>query len=1066
MTRSSNPNPIKPDPEPERITLRGLRKRLKEKLERLEELEAIVQPTITTMVEDNHNVARTMSDFAKPSLEGTCPSIMRPTIANNNFEIKPNTIQMIQQMVQFDGLPDEDPNAHIANFLEICDTFRINGVSEDAIRLRLFPFSLRDRAKMWLKSLPPGSITTWDSLAEKFLLKYFPPCKTAKLRNDISSFMQIDGESLYDTWERFKDLLRKCPHHGLPSWLQVQTFYNGLNIVTKQTIDAAAGGTLNSKTPEGAQALIEEMAMNNYQWHSSRNRPVKQAGVHQIDAMTSLAAQVEALSRKIDRMQMPVHAAQVSCELCGGAHLSHDCQVGNMFAPSEHVDYLGNQSKPQNNPYSNTYNPGWRNHPNFGWRNQNNAGPSGFQQFQQPQPPQEKKSDLEELMTKFISTSETRFQHTETALRNQKASIHNLENQIGHISKMLSERPQGSLPSNTEPNPREQVKAVTLRSGKTLATEPTVLITNKDVELKEEEDKEGKIDPSPVSNKKESEKAPVREYQPILPYPGRLRKEKVEEQFGKFLALFKQLHINLPLVEALSQMPRYAKFLKDILTNKRKLEELSTVTLRGEFSAILQNKLPKKMTDPGSFTIPCLIGNLSVNNALADLGASINLMPYSLYAKLGLGEPKPTRMSIQLADRSVKYPRGIVEDLLVKVDKFIFPVDFVVLDMDEDSNVPLILGRPFLATSKALIDVSNGKLALRIGDEEVTFDITDSMRQSLNLDDSCYYLDMIELQIENYLQEIVGDDPLETYLRKDEELRKNNAEAMEEIAALLAAEPSQRLKDFEKIERGEEQRLKPSIEEPPTLELKELPGTLEYAFLEGEYELPVIIASDLSCEDKRKLMEVLKAHKRAIAWKISDIKGINPSYCTHKILMEDDFKPVVQPQRRLNPNMKEVVKKEVIKLLDAGMIYPISDSAWVSPVQVVPKKGGMTVVTNEKNELIPTRTVTGWRVCIDYRKLNDATRKDHFPLPFIDQMIERLSGHDFYCFLDGFSGYFQIPIAPEDQEKTTFTCPYGTFAYRRMPFGLCNTPTTFQRCMMAIFDDMIEDSMEIFMDDF
>ena len=188
--------------------------------------------------------------------------------------------------------------------------------------------------------------------------------------------------------------------------------------------------------------------------------------------------------------------------------------------------------------------------------------------------------------------------------------------------------------------------------------------------------------------------------------------------------------------------------------------------------------------------------------------------------------------------------------------------------------------------------------------------------------------------------------------------------------------------------------------------------------------------------------------------------------CTHKILMNDDYKTVIQPQRRVNPNVQEVVKNEVIKLLDAGLIYPISDSPWVSPVQVVPKKGGMTVITNEKNELIPTRTVTGWRVCIDYRRLNEATRKDHFPLPFIDQMLERLSGHKFYCFLDGFSGYFQIPIAPEDQEKTTFTCPYGTFAYRRMPFGLCNAPATFQRCMVAIFHDMIEKTMEVFMDDF
>ena len=262
-------------------------------------------------------------------------------------------------------------------------------------------------------------------------------------------------------------------------------------------------------------------------------------------------------------------------------------------------------------------------------------------------------------------------------------------------------------------------------------------------------------------------------------------------------------------------------------------------------------------------------------------------------------------------------------------------------------------------------------------------------------------------------------------------------------------------------------RIKTSIEEPPTdLELKQLPSNMEYAFLEGKSLLPVVISSLLSHEEKSKLINVLKSHKNAFAWKISDIPGISPSFCKHQITFLDEVKPVVQRQRRLNPNMKEVVKKEIIKLLDAGIIYPISDSTWVSPIHCVPKKGGMTVITNDKNELIPTRTVTGWRVCIDYRKLNDATRKDHFPLPFIDQMLERLAGKEYYCFLDGFSGYFQIPIDQNDQEKTTFTCPFGTYAYRRMPFGLCNAPGTFQRCMIAIFQDMIETSMEVFMDDF
>ncbi|XP_039685657.1 uncharacterized protein [Medicago truncatula] len=187
---------------------------------------------------------------------------------------------------------------------------------------------------------------------------------------------------------------------------------------------------------------------------------------------------------------------------------------------------------------------------------------------------------------------------------------------------------------------------------------------------------------------------------------------------------------------------------------------------------------------------------------------------------------------------------------------------------------------------------------------------------------------------------------------------------------------------------------------------------------------------------------------------------------TEEILLEEDSKTSREHQRRLNPIMSEVVKKEVMKLLDAGIIYPISDSKWVSPVHVVPKKGGMTVVQNEKGDSVAKRTATGWRMCIDYRKLNTATRKDHFPLPFIDQMLERLARHSYLCYLDGYSGFFQIPIHPDDQEKTTFTCPYGTFAYRRMPFGLCNAPATFQRCVMAIFADFLEDILEVFMDDF
>ena len=253
--------------------------------------------------------------------------------------------------------------------------------------------------------------------------------------------------------------------------------------------------------------------------------------------------------------------------------------------------------------------------------------------------------------------------------------------------------------------------------------------------------------------------------------------------------------------------------------------------------------------------------------------------------------------------------------------------------------------------------------------------------------------------------------------------------------------------------------------EPQQLELKPLLVELKYAFLEENGQCPVVISSLLTIAQEHNLLHLLKRNKQALGWKISDLKGINPKICTHHIYLDKESKAVRQPQRRLNPHLQEVVRIEVLKLLQVGIIYPISDSTWVSPTQVVPKKSGVTTVKNEKGEELSTRLTTGWRVCIDYRRLNEVTRKDHFPLPFIDQLLKRVSGHSFYCFLDGYSGYFQIEIALEDQEKTTFTCPFGTYAYRRMPFSLCNALATFQRCMLSMFSDMVERIMEVYMDD-
>ncbi|XP_070014708.1 uncharacterized protein [Nicotiana sylvestris] len=336
-----------------------------------------------------------------------------------------------------------------------------------------------------------------------------------------------------------------------------------------------------------------------------------------------------------------------------------------------------------------------------------------------------------------------------------------------------------------------------------------------------------------------------------------------------------------------------------------------------------------------------------------------------------------------------------------------------------------------LRSGREIIDVNQGQLILRVDEERVIFEMQKMMKfPGDESSSSCFKIDLLDDLVDEYKNNQLIIDSLERCLARSGTISDDNP-VIREQAEILEKES-----ENEKVSQ-EEVQLK--------FELKELPSHLKYVFLEPELFL-VIISSSLTIKQKNKLIGVLRKHKTALGWTITDIKGISPAICMHRILMENDYKPIVQPQRRLNPTMQEVVKKEVVKLLVAGIIYPISDSPWVSPIQVVPKKGGMTVIKNKNNELIPTRTVTGWKVCIDYRRLNDVTRKDHFSLPFIDQMLERVAGHGFYCFLDGYYGYNQIPIAPEDQEKSTFTCP--------------------KCCMFAIFSNMTEKFLEIFMDDF
>ncbi|GJS66939.1 DNA-directed DNA polymerase [Tanacetum coccineum] len=456
---------------------------------------------------------------------------------------------------------------------------------------------------------------------------------------------------------------------------------------------------------------------------------------------------------------------------------------------------------------------------------------------------------------------------------------------------------------------------------------------------------------------------------------------------------FEQDVQDMPHDDALVQMPRYAKYLKSLLTNKSRLKEACTVTMNERCLAVLLNKLPSKEKDPGSFTIPCQVSHLQINNALVDLGASIILMPYTMYEKLGLGEPKLTRMSLELVDRSIQYPRGIVENVLIKVDKFFLPIDFVILDMPENSRISIILGRPFLAIGRAMIDVFNKKITLKVGDDEVIFDMDQSMKRPPTEDDECYGIDDLDDTINIETLELLEKDQLDSFLLTDLEksINRSDLESCNSIGDKFfnnsdvemsiwridrVNTPYSEVQETKGTDRVKNKHLylasANEIDEKKP-ELKDLPSHLEYAYLHGNKSFPIYISSNLSEEEKISLLQVLEKRKGAISWKMSDIKGISPSFCTYKIFMEDDFKPVIQPQRYLIPKVQDVVKNKIVKLLDSRLIYPISDSSWVSPIHIVPKKGGMTVVLNDNNELIPSRTVIGWRVCIEYHKLNDAT---------------------------------------------------------------------------------------------
>ncbi|XP_058785071.1 uncharacterized protein LOC131659980 [Vicia villosa] len=605
-----------------------------------------------------------------------------------------------------------------------------------------------------------------------------------KRRSRIAS--ELTPFALFEAWERYKDMLRLCPHHGLEQWLIIHTFYNGLLYNTRLTIDAAVGGALMDKEYADAYTLIESMAQNHYQWGSERAQSEKtygeksstKNGMYEISSLDCVNAKVDALTRMIENLTIvPVADVAVvspNFKVCGmTGHAASDCHLLAGVSP-EPVNYA------QGNPYSNTYNPGWKNHPNFSYKNNNAlyapgqapSVPPGYQKAPFAAPNVPRKSNLEIMMENFIATQtqtnkdfiiqnvHTNEQIKQLATKVDALATHNkmLETQISQVAQQQAPTaaPAGTFPGQPQPNPKGHAHAIILRSCREMdeptdprlknpamfqsprkTTEEESRPKDKPNDPKEQKDKEGEIE------EKEAPYIPPPPYKPPIPYPQRLKKSKNIGQFKKFVELLKQLNITIPFTEAITQMPLYAKFLKEILSNKKKLKDNETVTLTAECSAIIQNKMPPKLKDPGSFSIPCNIGKIVIDKALCDLGASISLMPLSICEKLNMGDLRPTKMSVQLANRSVKYLVGVLENVPVRIRQFYIPTDFIIMDIKEDDNTPIILGRPFLATAGAIIDIKKGKLTFEVGEEKVEFILTQFL-QALAIEDTCYLVDVID----------------------------------------------------------------------------------------------------------------------------------------------------------------------------------------------------------------------------------------------------------------------------------------------------------------------------------
>nr|XP_043639647.1 uncharacterized protein LOC122610751 [Erigeron canadensis] len=657
-----------------------------------------------------------------------------------NFNLKGNHLKSVEEE-KFDGVTNSDPYGHLERFEKICRFYNYGEGQNDIVKLELFPLTLCGEAKAWLKEQPDDLYSTWAELREGFIDEFYSVRTQRQLENKIRAFTQDAGEDVVDSWKRYKEMLRNCPGHNMTTEAVVEIFYDGLLRKTRRELAAAFGGSLNNVTPSEGYKILDDMAKEFSVREEIQSRKSGSKTVAKVESgeESRLVVEVKALSKQTNErfdnqdarfksIERDVKVIADGCDYCGDYHNSEDCPD----KPAQEVSYVRNQqqgSYSQNTGYQNRQS--GTSYPSSSFNNTNNSrfGGNRFSRFSNQQ---NSNAELRDIMKDLISAQkatnekveeQSKKMHSawdsmttrldglthklEQSTKSTQATFQDIEAKLERLGN--SNRQPGTLPSNTQQNPRpqqnnqgfgqkyshpnarnEQVNAITTRACNTYNSSnplPNDITPIVQVEADEAVDDEIEMEPNPAVKtptvpsktveKNTVEKPPVKPYQPKIPFPQRLRKAKIKENFKKFVELIQNVNITIPLVDLLAGMPNYAKFLKELITDKKKLEETKTAVMSAECSAIIKNEIPPKLEDPGSFLISCSFG-VRLYKALADLGASINLMPYSVYKRLSL--------------------------------------DFVILEMEADVNVPLILGRPFLMTADAIIRVKAKEISLGVGE--------------------------------------------------------------------------------------------------------------------------------------------------------------------------------------------------------------------------------------------------------------------------------------------------------------------------------------------------------------